>query len=354
MILKITKIITEPITYFMENVLQIANPSHVNELNNIELSCSLYLSVLELLCSSVAPDMLAKEKRDETFKEINWNDNYPEAPSLQELSQSGFYSIQSKDTCVCCACGLTLEQWESGDNVSQIHQNFSPNCPLIKLQNMVQEPVGNAQANDAKNVENKFLLDLKKLLDAECYRIVKKSGHSEDLLIIIACRTLLGINQPMTNAREILEVVLVEERKLYLNKPGQLCILNGLYEGVNELLKHLSDTIKNRSSSKMETETNPKALEDQQPTNSKIQNQETQLVQHQAKEKKQKEESIDRLRTETKRLWLATRCKVCFNDKVQVVNLPCGHLVLCPKCAPSQATCPVCQVNISSKMLVYL
>ena len=46
-------------------------------------------------------------------------------------------------------------------------------------------------------------------------------------------------------------------------------------------------------------------------------------------------------------------CKVCLDQAVSVVFVPCGHLV-CPECAPSLRVCPICRVPICSCVRTFL
>ncbi|XP_058798849.1 baculoviral IAP repeat-containing protein 2-like [Phymastichus coffea] len=50
----------------------------------------------------------------------------------------------------------------------------------------------------------------------------------------------------------------------------------------------------------------------------------------------------------------ATICKICYDDVLGVVFVPCGHIVSCLKCAPSLTTCAVCRKKIEYYARVYL
>ncbi|KAH9488695.1 Baculoviral IAP repeat-containing protein 7 [Bulinus truncatus] len=39
-------------------------------------------------------------------------------------------------------------------------------------------------------------------------------------------------------------------------------------------------------------------------------------------------------------------CKICLDNDVSVVFLPCGHLVSCADCANAMRNCPVCRSNV--------
>ncbi|XP_033210530.1 baculoviral IAP repeat-containing protein 3-like isoform X1 [Belonocnema kinseyi] len=43
----------------------------------------------------------------------------------------------------------------------------------------------------------------------------------------------------------------------------------------------------------------------------------------------------------------ARMCKICYNEELGVVFLPCGHVVACVKCAPGMTTCAVCREPVT-------
>jgi len=46
-------------------------------------------------------------------------------------------------------------------------------------------------------------------------------------------------------------------------------------------------------------------------------------------------------------------CVICMDAKRTVVNVPCGHLVLCDVCGPTVKQCPICRANIVDVLKVY-
>ena len=40
------------------------------------------------------------------------------------------------------------------------------------------------------------------------------------------------------------------------------------------------------------------------------------------------------------------RCKVCLDSVVEIIFLPCSHLVCCVQCAASMSACPVCRSDV--------
>ncbi|XP_037953728.1 uncharacterized protein LOC119683913 [Teleopsis dalmanni] len=60
------------------------------------------------------------------------------------------------------------------------------------------------------------------------------------------------------------------------------------------------------------------------------------------------------LEEENRKLKDARLCKVCLDDEVGVVFLPCGHLVTCVQCAPSVNHCPMCRTEIKGFVRTFL
>ncbi|XP_075226321.1 death-associated inhibitor of apoptosis 2-like [Lycorma delicatula] len=52
------------------------------------------------------------------------------------------------------------------------------------------------------------------------------------------------------------------------------------------------------------------------------------------------------LEEENRRLKEARLCKICMDREIEIVFLPCGHLVTCVQCAHSLSDCPLCRKEI--------
>ena len=46
-------------------------------------------------------------------------------------------------------------------------------------------------------------------------------------------------------------------------------------------------------------------------------------------------------------------CKICFDQEIKVILVPCGHFVLCETCADAVHECPMCRSKMESKQKVY-
>lgn len=47
-------------------------------------------------------------------------------------------------------------------------------------------------------------------------------------------------------------------------------------------------------------------------------------------------------------------CKVCSDNAINVVLVPCGHMCLCNVCADKVTSCPLCRTMISQRVRTFL
>lgn len=67
------------------------------------------------------------------------------------------------------------------------------------------------------------------------------------------------------------------------------------------------------------------------------------------------EEPVPRsLEEENRLLKEATLCKICMDEEVGIVFLPCGHLATCVNCAPNLEDCPLCRSAIKATVRTFL
>lgn len=48
------------------------------------------------------------------------------------------------------------------------------------------------------------------------------------------------------------------------------------------------------------------------------------------------------------------RCKICFEEKLDVLFIPCNHIITCSKCSSKLSQCPVCREDIVGSITVYI
>ncbi|XP_046545605.1 LOW QUALITY PROTEIN: baculoviral IAP repeat-containing protein 7-like [Haliotis rubra] len=66
------------------------------------------------------------------------------------------------------------------------------------------------------------------------------------------------------------------------------------------------------------------------------------------------DEDSQSLIEENRQLKEQRQCKICMDEEVNVVFLPCGHLVCCATCAPALRKCPICRANIRGTVRTFM
>ena len=73
-----------------------------------------------------------------------------------------------------------------------------------------------------------------------------------------------------------------------------------------------------------------------------------------AKSGNEEESIVGELKRENEELKSMRICKVCMEKTVDVIFLPCGHLVCCVECSLQVKECPVCRGAIKATAKVFL
>ena len=47
-------------------------------------------------------------------------------------------------------------------------------------------------------------------------------------------------------------------------------------------------------------------------------------------------------------------CKICYNEKINCVFVPCGHAFSCWSCSVKVLCCPVCRVNFTAIQKIFI
>merc|ERR1719334_1425455 len=66
------------------------------------------------------------------------------------------------------------------------------------------------------------------------------------------------------------------------------------------------------------------------------------------------DEDFEFLEKEIRELRHQASCKICMENEVGVVFLPCSHLIACPTCATSFENCPLCRRPIQQLLRTFL
>ncbi len=246
-------------------------------------------------------------QRLETFK--GWPSNHHLKP--EDLVAAGFYYAGYGDSVRCFYCNTGLNRWEIHDDVWVEHARWSPKCAHICMHKGFEfvKKVGKLHI---KTDQITYSMVIKSMED-------EASAFTPDTKASLlkkdpAVRAVLELRHPEKDVLEIAES-LHDARSSFLS--------------ADDILKHL---LANKG-------------EMQVPANISASN---------SVETAKVEEAISGLKSSNNRLRQRTVCKICMEDTVAVIFLPCGHLVSCLNCSMAMRECPVCRRRIVGVVRGYM
>ncbi|XP_013399962.1 baculoviral IAP repeat-containing protein 7-like [Lingula anatina] len=284
--------------------------------------------------------------------------NWPPSriPRPEELARAGFFYAGFGDNVKCFFCDGGLRNWEPQDDPWAEHARWFPRCGFVRLckgdafiqmikeqtslnnpaQTQTQRPQG---APGSYHVEAR---EIKARLDTPTVQTVLDMGFSRDTVRQAIEQRLRNIGDDFPSAASLLDVVLnIEDEMNRQTVQGAMAMAEIPQEEPGQ--QPLNAAL---------TEAPPR--ETAQKT-SQTQNSEKQSKRDKKKKKKKQDvpvpkDSDDRdtniLLEENKRLKEERTCKICMDEEVSVVFLPCGHLVACVQCAPALRNCAICRAAI--------
>ncbi|XP_046354778.2 putative inhibitor of apoptosis [Haliotis rufescens] len=215
----------------------------------------------------------------------DWPRRYvPKTP--EELAAAGFFYIGSADRVTCFQCGITLRDWEEEHDPVAEHQRYSEHCQFIDKTDLNQLGVATRINSTPTNEQSNHHAGSRNDLVASS---PLDQGHVSPM--VTSCHTLDVCSSTTSN------------------------LLSAASESVIEAPSNVSCS---------------KDLQASQP------GREGSLV----------TPTSQRLVVENKRLRENSTCRLCRNEAVGVLFLPCGHLVTCSTCAPTITDCIICGKTI--------
>ncbi|XP_063397612.1 baculoviral IAP repeat-containing protein 2-like [Mytilus trossulus] len=245
----------------------------------------------------------------------NWPSNLSQSPD--ELVTAGFFYTGIEDHCRCFFCGGGLRRWEVGDLPWTEHARWYPKCQFVK-----------------QCMGEKFIEDVKHGKDPEN---ILNSAHSEQKM------EPKGLNGYMNNpaVQTILEFGyepnVVKSAYTSLQTAGlQEITASLLFETINE---------------KEEREQTQSACNHPVKSSIKEAHEEKNHIQDTPRDELARidpdiELSVKSLEEENRNLKDQQTCKICLDEPVSIVFLPCGHMAACINCAPALRRCPICRAFI--------
>ena len=263
-------------------------------------------------------DYTLPHQRLDTF--ASWPRDHPILP--HDLSKAGFFFTGIDDLVRCFNCGGGLTRWDTDDNPWVEHARWFPKCTFLR-QNKGDDFIQTIQ-DMVKQVE------LEEQLTQTHQNSASRtpSAAEENIEQLVAVRSVRELGYSM----DVIKAAYKDERQKH--RDGEISAAQ-LLEQV------LENEDKNSCCSAPDSENISVSIEE-----SKIENCESR---HQ-KSESSAEESTGKSTAASDILL----CKVCMEEQVSIVFLPCGHLVTCGQCAPAMRKCPLCRAHVKSTVKTYL
>ncbi|XP_068186704.1 baculoviral IAP repeat-containing protein 2 isoform X3 [Antennarius striatus] len=273
------------------------------------------------------PAMQQSDERLLTF--VNWPTRIPVRPD--QLAKAGFYYVGRNDDVKCFCCDGGLRCWESGDDPWVEHAKWFPRCEYL-LQEKGQEFVHQIQARFPRLFEQLLTngdSSSREFVDPpDGFTFVKR--HQAALI-----QRLKSVEPVFEHLRE--QSVLTTEE------------FSGLkaQTSAKEQTARLIELILTKGNAAAEVFRNW------------IQKNDVHLLRDlmaQSNEAASPSQDLSDLPMEEqlRRLQEERTCKVCMDKEVNIVFIPCGHLVVCKECAPSLRKCPICRGLVKGTVRTFL
>ncbi|XP_057204853.1 E3 ubiquitin-protein ligase XIAP isoform X2 [Triplophysa rosa] len=322
------------------------------------------------------PHMKSEEARMGTFS--NWPANSPVQPS--DLAEAGMYYLEREDHVQCFCCGGMLAEWQQGDNPWSEHEKYSPNCFFILGHDVGNVPLAtqsrrvNGREGSLETFEGRLDTFRSTQHPIEHERLARAGFYStgeRDKVICFKCGGGVKDWLPDEDPWE-------EHAKYYPGCSFLLAEKGNEYVSQVQLRRpngHHSRSSQNGFSSHeeaaqkvMQSEIGKKAVEmgfDPTKVESTLLQKLRQvsrgytsveaLIQDIAEQQSDLDvpEKPDDPMTKLEKLQREKLCKVCMDNDINIVFIPCAHLATCQKCSESLPKCPICCVTIVQKIKTY-
>nr|WUR10776.1 IAP-3 [Calliteara abietis nucleopolyhedrovirus] len=207
-----------------------------------------------------------------------------------ELARCGFYFDSKLLETRCCYCSLVIENLNSGIRVECIHEKCSPTCVFSKQR--VGSVVANAGFVPTIEPSAPPAIDIDDDYDRNDNNFVEEQKHLFDQLEAAAAA-------PEPN-----------DKKIYPELKQTIGARDATIVGSNTLLNVDVNSVVLMGNSNI-------------PTPNDNNNDSSNM------------------------------CAICFVERKQICYLPCGHVVVCTKCALRCVTCCICRSTIEQQFKVY-
>ncbi|XP_055890068.1 baculoviral IAP repeat-containing protein 7-like [Biomphalaria glabrata] len=244
-------------------------------------------------------------------------------PKPSDLAKAGFFYVGHGDSVKCFFCDGGLRNWEPNDDPWREHARWFPRCQYVKqskglafIENVLKDV--NLTDYQTASVDE---TELKNIVKASAQRDIDPREITARMDSPIV-KAVLNMEIPKPRVKEAIKTRLAENGEDFTSAEA---LLEAIFSSSSGGPGDVSDSV---SDSKNEQDR-------RHPSESESQ------------------DSL-KLMEENRLLKEQRQCKICMDEEVCVVFLPCGHLVCCSTCAPALNLCPICRAKIRGTVRTYI
>lgn len=251
------------------------------------------------------------------------------AQTPEQMTESGFFYTGQDDLVQCYYCGVGMKNWEREDDPCIEHARWSPTCPYLLVNNGREfvQMVGEMDfdTNDSRIKENVDTGQVDGV--SRKTKVCSLEDFTSQLLNTVAAKSVLMNDYSKDSVIKAINIYKLKEGSVDFAAKDLLQIIFDLEEGefnYDDIVSNVAEV-----NGQFETEPKTRIVEQTRQDNDKPEN-------------KLESQRAKLLEEENRRLHEQTLCKICLEEQLAMVFLPCGHLVCCTKCAPALRKCPKC------------
>ncbi|XP_041352542.1 uncharacterized protein LOC121371006 isoform X2 [Gigantopelta aegis] len=345
---------------------------------------------------AVYPQYFDIKVREDSF--TNWTSSLRQTPAI--LSKHGFYYAGYADCVRCFYCGIGLKSWEPQDDPLEEHIRNRPSCEFIVftkgsdfvsevLQKISQkdQAANSASAPSTRNSSG----NSGDLFNSDTVLKAKEMGYNDNIITMAVKALAVNQDQNSPDLETLLEKIFVieeqqnqatsshnKDERLTIDAPsgaetsdsnastaspngqisedstktntldGSLC--DTITEYVGETNEEHSDAVMSMGAghsrlqaAKSDANNSIESSYYSLPARLQSGSSDTSAMTPSMNDKNSDEEERDRIMEENRQLRDEMMCKICLENPINIVFLPCGHYCTCAMCAPALASCPICR-----------
>ncbi|XP_067676813.1 baculoviral IAP repeat-containing protein 7-like [Haliotis asinina] len=296
------------------------------------------------------PQYAVEASRVSSFR--NWPNGKEQTPQM--LSKAGFFYAGFGDSVKCFFCDGGLRTWERGDDPWVEHARWFPRCPYVrqvKGENFIQTALGGRESSAGSTGDNTApssntgrdnkmnsstavrTLDPRELsarMDSPMVQTVLRMDIPRDRVAKAIQNRLQETGDDFTSVENLMEAIfaLPDIDPAPTDVAAQTASKSSGSVARSQGDKQMAD--KDLDIGEKGGDSEEKAMDDSS------------------------DEDSQSLMEENRQLKEQRQCKICMDEEVNVVFLPCGHLVCCATCAPALRKCPICRANIRGTVRTFM